>query len=591
MPTNMPDTSFPKRPNVVLILADDLGWGDIGAYGSEIRTPNLDRLAKEGVRFSQMYNSARCCPTRASLLTGLNPQQAGIGHMVVNLGVPSYQGYLNDNCVTIAEVLKDDGYRTLMAGKWHVGGEQATLPDDWYPDMQGYPTPMGRGFDRFYGILSGGGSYYNPNMLMDDLTRISVDTTDYHFTDSISQHAADFVDDALHRDDPFFLYLAFTAPHWPLHAHPDDIEKYRGRYMGGWDALRTSRHEQQKGLGVLDSKWAISPREQGIPAWEDADNQEWRDIQMATYAAQIEQLDRGVGKVLDTLKEHDAEDNTIIMFMSDNGGCAEFLQEDTNYPDPSRYIHPTVDGRMVRVGNTPSIEPGPADTFASVDISWANASNAPFRLFKRYTHEGGISTPFIAHWPGQIPGGEIVHEPAHVMDVMATLVDATGAKYPTTRGGHDIQPMAGESFLPALEGRKWHREQPIMWEHEGNRAVRIGPWKLVSEVGAPPNPDPRDPRSTDAWELYNIDDDRTELTDLISGERDRASTMMRQYAEWADASGVQPWPIPSSPRPMGMDTITRHNHTVQVPSVRLGPPKRVATRNNPDNAGNDGTMN
>ena len=577
MPDRAPEARN-KRPNVVLILADDLGWGDIGAYGSEIRTPNLDRLAKGGVRFTQMYNSARCCPTRASLLTGLNPQQAGVGHMVVNMGVPSYQGYLNDNCVTIAEVLKDAGYRTLMAGKWHVGGEQATLPDDWYPDMPGYPTPRGRGFDRFYGILSGGGSYYNPNMLMDDLTRISVDTTDYHFTDAISQHASDFVDDALNRDAPFFLYLAYTAPHWPLHAWPDDIERYRRTYAGGWDALRTSRHEQQKALGVVDSKWAISPREAGIPAWEDAGDHAWRDIQMATYAAQVEQLDRGIGRVLDTLREHDAEDDTIIMFLSDNGGCAEFLQEDTNYPDPSRYIHPTVDGRLVRVGNTPSIEPGPPDTFASVDIGWANASNAPFRLFKRYTHEGGISTPFIVHWPDRIPGGEIVHEPAHVMDVMATLVEATGATYPATRNGHDIQPLAGESFLPALEGQPWSRERPIMWEHEGNRAVRSGPWKLVSEIVNPSDPDARA-----TWELYNIADDRTELNDLIAGERDRASSMIGLYGEWADECGVQPWPIPTAPRPMGMDVITRRNHTVQVPSVRLGPPKRVATPA-PDNS-------
>ena len=491
--------------------------------------------------------------------------------MVVNMGIPAYQGYLNDNCVTIAEVLKDAGYRTLMAGKWHVGGEQATLPDDWYPDMPGYPTPRGRGFDRFYGILSGGGSYYNPNMLMDDLTRISVDTTDYHFTDAISQHASDFVDDALHRDSPFFLYLAYTAPHWPLHARPDDIERYRGTYMRGWDDIRTSRHEQQKGMGLLDRKWPISPRQPGVPAWEDADHREWRDIQMATYAAQIEQMDRGVGQLMETLRRHDAENDTIVMFLSDNGGCAEFLQEDTNYPDPSRYIHPTVDGRMVRVGNMPRIEPGPADTFASVDIGWANASNTPFRQFKRYTHEGGIATPFIVHWPERIQRGRIVDEPAHVMDVMATVINATGAAYPTSRGGHDIQPLAGESFLSALEGHPWSRDQPLMWEHEGNRAVRIGPWKLVSEIANPLEPDSRA-----VWELYNMDDDRTELNDLIAGERDRASSMIRHYGEWAEECGVQPWPIPSAPRPMGMDVISRRNHTVRVPSVRLGPPKRVA---------------
>jgi arylsulfatase len=233
-------------------MADDLGWSDLGSYGSEIHTPNLDKLAEQGVRFTQMYNSARCCPSRAALLTGLNPQQAGVGHMINDVGVPAYQGYLNDNSVTIAEVLQTAGYRTLMTGKWHVGGEQGNLPNGWHPDMLGYPSPRGRGFDRFYGILSGGGSYYNPNMLMDDLTRISIDTTDYHVTDAISLKAAQFVDDAVHRDRPFFLYMAFTAPHWPLHAWPVDIEKYRGEYLEGWDETRLNRHESQRGLGVVD---------------------------------------------------------------------------------------------------------------------------------------------------------------------------------------------------------------------------------------------------------------------------------------------------------------------------------------------------
>ena len=245
----------PARPNIVLVLADDLGWSDLGAYGSEIRTPNLDRLAQNGLRFTQMYNAARCCPTRAALLTGLYPHQAGIGHMVVDMGRPAYQGYLNDRCVTLAEVLRRAGYRTLMTGKWHVGGEQANLPADWYPNMPGYPTPRGRGFDRFYGILSGGGSYYNPNMLLDDDTRICVDALDYHFTDAISAKAAQFVDDAAHRDQPFFLYLAYTAPHWPLHARPEDIERYRGNYIRGWDALRTQR--QQRPFSPLQ---ALHPR-------------------------------------------------------------------------------------------------------------------------------------------------------------------------------------------------------------------------------------------------------------------------------------------------------------------------------------------
>ncbi|MCZ6635046.1 MAG: arylsulfatase [bacterium] len=560
-----------SRPNVVLILADDLGWGDIGAYGSEIRTPNLDGLARKGLRFTQMYNSARCCPTRAALLTGLHPHQAGIGHMVVNMGVPSYQGYLNDSCVTIAEVLKGSGYRTLMAGKWHVGGEQANLPEDWYPDMPGYPTPMGRGFDRFYGILSGGGNYYNPNMLMDGTTRMCVDTLEYHFTDAISEKAAQFVEDASHRDEPFFLFLAYTAPHWPLHAWPEDIERYRGTYRKGWDALRTQRHEEQKGAGLLDVKWPIAPREQAVPDWEAVDEKEWRDLQMAVYAAQIEQMDRGIGQVLEVLKERGIEDNTIVMFLSDNGGCAEFLQEDSNDPDPSKYNHPTVDGREVRVGNAPSILPGPDDSFCSVDMAWANASNAPFRLFKRYTHEGGISTPFIVSWPDGIQTPGLVREPSHIIDVMPTLVAVTGVTYPGTYNGQDILPMAGESFAEVFEKGDWSRQGPIFWEHEGNRAVRVGEWKLVSEVA-----DPSDASSRAVWELYNMTEDRTELNDWMPGEQGRANDMIKLYNTWAERCGVLLWPVEGAPRPMGMDVLSRHNHSVRVPSVRFGPKRVVA---------------
>jgi len=560
------------RPNVIIILADDMGWGDLGAYGSEIHTPNLDRLANSGLRFTQMYNSARCCPTRAALLTGLHPHQAGIGHMVVDMGVPSYQGYLNNNCVTIAEVLSESGYRTHMSGKWHVGGEQGNIPDDWHPDMPGYPTPRGRGFDRFYGILSGGGNYYNPNMLMDDTTRIIVDTLDYHFTDAISDKAVQYVDDASYRENPFFLYLAFTAPHWPLHALPEDIEHYRGKYMQGWDALRTQRHEEQKGIGLLAPKWPIAPRESAVLSWEDTDHKDWLDLQMAVYAAQIEQMDRGIGRVLQKLEERNILDNTIVLFMSDNGGCAEFLQEDSNNPDPSKYNYPTVDGREVRIGNTPDIDPGPDDSFASVDIAWANASNAPFRLFKRYTHEGGISTPLIVSWPDKIKSPGLVHEPTHIIDILPSILEVTGATYPTTYNDHDIQPLEGESFADIFTHGDWSRQQPIYWEHEGNRAIRIGEWKLVSEIA-----DPTAPSSQTVWELYNMAEDRTELNNLIDSESSRANEMIQLYNAWADRCGVLLWPIPDAPIPMGMTVNSHHNHTIRVPNIRLGPKRIVAT--------------
>jgi arylsulfatase len=520
-----------------------------------------------------MYNSARCCPSRAALLTGLNPQQAGIGHMINNLGVPAYQGYLNDNCVTIAEVLKTVGYRTLMAGKWHVGGEQGNLPEGWHPDMLGYPSPKGRGFDRFYGILSGGGSYYNPNMLMDDTTRISVETTDYHFTDAIASKATQFVDDAVHRHEPFFLYMAFTAPHWPLHALPEDIEKYRGKYRKGWDETRLNRHESQRGLGIVDPAWNLSPRDAGVLAWDEAPDKEWRDVQMAVYAAQVEQVDRGIGQLMKKIEESGEADNTVVVFLADNGGCAELLAEDTPLPDPSRYNYPTVDGRVVRTGNSPSIEPGPADTFASVDISWANVNNTPFRLFKHFTHEGGISTPFIISWPdGVADKGAIFNNPAHIIDINATLLDIAGANYPTTFKGKDIKPAEGESFANVLKGQDWKRDQPIAWEHEGNRAVRIGDWKLVSEIG-----DPSDPNSKADWELYNISADRTELNDLINGEKERAAAMIKFYNEWAERCEVEDWENPGFTLRPKLNTITRHNHGGPVIPARLGPRRDIPT--------------
>ncbi|HAA76975.1 TPA: arylsulfatase [Candidatus Latescibacteria bacterium] len=562
---------MPERPNIILILADDLGFSDIGAYGSEIETPSLDRLADGGLRFSQFYNCARCCPTRASLLTGLYPHRAGVGHMVVNMGVPEYQGYLNDQCVTIAELLGDAGYRTLMSGKWHVGGEQANLPSDWVPNMPGFPTPTRRGFDRFYGILSGGGSYFNPNMLMDGNTRIAIETSDYHLTDAISDKAAQFVEDASHREEPFFLYLAYTAPHWPLHALEEDVERYRGRYARGWDALRNERSERLRESGILGSDFDLTPRTAEVSEWDSAGDPAWRDLQMAVYAAQIDQMDRGIGRVLDVLDQRGIFDDTLIIFMSDNGGCAEFLHEDGDAPEPSRYRRPTVDGSVVRVGNTPGIEPGPADTFASLDIGWANASNTPFRLFKRYTHEGGIATPCIVHWGNANVTPGVVDEPTHVIDVLPTLLELAGGAYPAERDGHEIRYVDGESFAGTFTGEGWSRREPIYWEHEGNRAVRVGDWKLVSEIQ-----DPTDASSCAVWELYEIGDDRTELKDRVSGEPDRADELVGLYRDWAERCGVRNWPLEGAPVPAGMDVKTRHNHVFVVPDVRLGPERTPA---------------
>ena len=536
------------RPNIIVILVDDMGYSDIGCFGSEIRTPNLDRLGMNGLRFSQMYNSARCCPTRAALLTGLNPQQAGVGHMVDNWGPPAYQGYLNNNCVTVAEVLRDHGYATFMSGKWHVGGRYDLRNRAGWDELvgnAGHPIPVQRGFDRFYGIVAGSANFFYPLTLMRDDKFLELEPSGYYFTDAITDNAVDMIQDNADSEKPFFLHVTYTAPHWPLHALEEDIARYEGKYRGGWEALRTARHEQLKGLGILDSKWEISPRDKDAQPWNETPNQDWHDLRMAVYAAQIDRVDQGVGRILAKLQELGVEDNTLIMFMSDNGGCAEFLAEESNRPEPSQYSMPNADGSEVTVGNIPNLRPGPGTTFMSYDLAWANASNSPFRLFKRWTHEGGISTPLIVHWPDRIKQAAIVHEPTHITDIPATCIAAAGATYPTEFGGNSITPIEGQSFMQAIDSGEWNRPTPIFWEHEGSRAVRDGEWKLVSEVGG-------------QWELYNMDQDRTELNNLVESNRLKAEEMGKMYDEWAARCGVSPWPIP--PHAWNPRMIGGHNH-------------------------------
>ena len=550
---------MPEQPNIILILADDMGYSDLGCYGSEIRTPNLDGLAASGLRFSQMYNSARCCPSRAALLTGLNPHQTGVGHMMDALGPPSYQGYLNENCATIAEVLRAGGYRTYMSGKWHVGGRYNLLDDtDWerLKGSPGYPIPVQRGFDRFYGIVAGSANYFFPRLLMEDDRFLELDPDGYYFTDAITDNAVKMLDEnaaanARAADDagkkPFFLHVTYTAPHWPLHAHEEDIARYEDKYRNGWDAIRARRHEELKASGILSDKWQISPRDPSSHPWDDERNQDWQDLLMATYAAMIDRMDQGIGRILDKVREMGATDNTLIMFLSDNGGCAEFLAEDTQRPEPSQYASPNPDGTPVKMGNIVGMRPGPGDTFMSCDLPWANASNTPFRLFKRWTHEGGISTPFIVSWPDKIKQAGIVHEPTHISDIPATCIDAAGASYPSELNGNAITPIEGVSFMDAINNGAWRRDLPIYWEHEGSRALRIGNWKLVAEVGGD-------------WELYDMDEDRTELNNLIQRNAPKAQEMIALYEAWADRCGVFDWPL--SPNARMMNLRAPHNHYV-----------------------------
>jgi arylsulfatase A-like enzyme len=485
-----------KRPNIILMMADDMGFSDIGCYGSEIATPNLDRLAKGGVRFTQFYNCARCCPTRASLLTGLYPHQAGIGHMVENRGTPAYQGYLNDRCVTIGEALRESGYSTLMTGKWHVGEQRPHWPKD-------------RGFDRYFGLVSGSSSFFRvtearPLVNEDQPVRPKDDS--FYLTDLFTDHAVKFLDEHGRSEKPYFLYTAFTSPHWPLHAREEDIARYRGKYKMGWDELRQRRHARMIQMGIVDKRWPLAERDKDVPAWDQVKNREEQDQLMAVYAAQIDRMDQNIGRILAKVKEQGQESNTLILFLADNGGCAEIINR----------------GKA-------GVAAGGPESFLSYGPPWANASNTPFRLYKHWVHEGGIATPLIAHWPaGLTEKGKISHEPGHLVDIMATCLDAAGASYPTSFKGQTIQPLEGRSLLPVLTGKKRKGHDHICWEHEGNRAVRQGDWKLVAQ-------------SKQAWELYNLKTDRTETHDLAAAEPARVQAMTGLYETWAKRCGVLPF--------------------------------------------------
>ncbi len=529
-----------KRPNIILIMADDMGYSDIGCYGGEIHTPNLDRLAANGLRFTQFYNTARCCPTRASLMTGLYQHQAGVGHMIDDKGHDAYRGDLSSRCVTIAEVLGQAGYSTYMSGKWHVTKHRR-------PEGPKHNWPRQRGFDRFFGTIHGAGSFYDPNTLTRDNTQIVPDSDDFYYTDAISANAVKFVSEHKSRSGskPFFMYVAYTAPHWPMHALPQDIAKYKGRYARGWDALRAERQKRMIEMGIVKSKWKITPRDSRVPPWEQVEDKLWFQRRMEVYAAMVDCLDQGIGRIVSELKRVGNFENTLIFFLADNGGCAEeHGSRGEVEPDPSKPVvlkpmgknelqtrmQPAVtrDGRPVRTGY--GVMPGPADTYIAYGKPWANASNTPFRLYKHWVHEGGIATPLIAHWPSRIKArGKLRHQPGHLIDIMATCVDIAGAKYLSEYKGNKIIPMEGKSLVPAFENKPIQREA-IYWEHEGNRAVRQGKWKLVS-------------RHPGGWELYDLEADRTELNDLAQKYTRTVEELKAMYESWAARCGVQPWPV------------------------------------------------
>lgn len=499
-----------KRPNIILIMADDMGYSDLGCYGGEIKTPNIDGLAAKGIRFKQFYNAARCCPTRASLMTGLYPHQAGMGWMAAaDMGSPAYAGNLNNSSVTIAEVLKSSGYGTYMTGKWHLTNERkidGNVVSNW---------PKQRGFDRYFGIIPGGANYYTPELYSDNKRYKAPE--DFYLTNAISDTSVKFIHEHFKNlpDQPMFMYIAYTAPHWPLHALQKDIDKYTELYQKGWDSIRAERFSRQQKMGFFDASIPISPRDESIPAWNNLPKSKQEDMakRMAIYAAQIDIMDQGIGRILKKLKDEEQLENTLVIFLSDNGACAEFISS----------------------GSSKEIN-GKEDTFESYRINWANVSSTPFKEYKHRTYEGGIATPMIVQWPAGIKtgvGSSFVKGYSHLIDIMATCVEVGKATYPQTFNTHKITPMEGQSIVPAFNGKPLS-SQKIFWEHEGNIAYRNGKWKLVAST------DENDSFDVNNLRLYNLDLDPTEINDRSKAESKLLMTMYTEWQQWGNRVKVFP---------------------------------------------------
>jgi len=509
-----------RRPNILLIVADDLGYSDLGCYGGEIDTPNLNSLASSGVRFAQFYTTARCCPSRASILSGQYPHKVGVGHMVTDLGHPGYRGRLSENAVTIAEVLGPAGYRTFMSGKWHVGTND----------------PTRRGFEQYFGTLISAATYWDPAQYLrlpqGSKTR-SYAKDAFYGTDALTDYAMDFVEDARTTPDkPWFLYLAYNAPHFPLHARPEDIAKYRNRYTTGWDELRRERLARMKQLRLVAKDTQLSPRSQytnfgetvtaGNPPWDSLAEDRRADLamRMAIYAAMVDRMDQDIGRLTADLRAKGELDNTLIMFLSDNGACAEW--------DPFGFDVGSSPNNVLHVGEDLA-RMGSRGTYHSVGSAWANASNTPWRMYKHYSHEGGISAPCVVHWPAGFPRRNAIERaPTHLIDLMPTIVEASGAPYPQRVGSREILPMVGRSFIPALRGERMP-ERTLYFEHEGTRAVREGRYKLTALRG-------------EAWKLYDMEHDRTELQDLAASQPQRVESLVKKWDKWAAENNVTPLP-------------------------------------------------
>jgi len=502
-----------SKPNVILIMVDDMGYSDLGNYGSEIKTPNLDRLASEGTRLREFYNNSICAPTRASLLTGQYQHKAGVGYFDVNLGLPAYQGYLNKESLTLGEVFRSGGYSTLLSGKWHVGSEDKA---QW---------PNQRGFDKFYGILKGAANYFNtdglpfgktayPVALIRNNEELHPKADSYYFTDEIGNNAVQFLDEQNKENKPFFLYLAFTAPHWPLQAKLVDIAKYRGKFDEGWDVLREKRIKKLKENGILLADQTIAPRDPEVPEWNKLtyDEKQFWKAKMEVYAAMVDNMDQNVGKVLEKLKALKKDKNTLIVFISDNGAQGGF-----NTYNPLRRGLVKNDGPI-----------GTSGSFDYQEQNWAYLSNTPLQDYKNNMHEGGFSSPFIAWYPSKIKAGRIDKGTGHLIDLAPTFYDLAGIEYPKELNGVQSNPLPGKSLLPVLidGASEVNRGAPIFWERAGNRAVREGKWKLVSIS------------PSYQWELYNLENDRGETNNLAQQNPGIVNDLSAKYFDWADKTGV-----------------------------------------------------
>jgi arylsulfatase A-like enzyme len=501
-----------ERPNIVLVMADDLGWSDIGCYGGEIPTPHIDSLACDGLRFTQFYNNSVCGPTRASLLTGLYCQQ--VGHRGDRWNDPTDFS----KCVTIAEVLQTVGYRTMLVGKW-----------------QGRDLPADRGFDRFFGPMCQAKiSYFheveqNPYRLDRDRWEVP---QDFYLTDAINQHAVQFLQEAIGRDQPFFLYVAHIAPHWPLHAREADVAPHRQRYREhGWDQWRQRRFVKQRELGVVPAAWNLSPRPAGIHDWEADSNQDWQAERMAVYAAQVAGIDGGLGQLLELIQKAGKTDDTLVMFLSDNGAApdggvtpaASGFGFAPNLPN-DRWRR---DGVPIRPGSGPDNPPGPHDTFAAYGLAWANVGNTPLRGTKLTGYEGGIRTPLVVRWPAVVHShGGLTDQVGHVIDIMATCLDVAGAAYPRELQGRRPVPLEGRSLLPILQGRERRGHPVLCWSVPQHHVVRMGRWKAVRA------------RSGGAWQLFDLQADGTETVDLAADHPERTEELAAGFDEWQKRVGA-----------------------------------------------------